>query len=209
MIRANHSRIHNWFFANYVNHILHKQFREINITGYIELRERPVLIVGNHFSWWDGFFVMHLNRTLFRRDLYVMMLEEQLKKRLFLSRVGAFSIKPGNKSVVNSLSYTVDLLRNPKNIVVIFPQGEIKSAYTEQYRFEKGLQFILDRTASQVPIHLVFMASLVDYYSHRKPSLTIAVEEYKDWGIPNADSVEDAYNKFFRRTVQRQDSLYK
>ncbi len=209
MIAANHSRLHTWFFTKYIDYILHKHFREINITGHVEHKERPILIIGNHFSWWDGFFILHLNRMVFKRKFYIMMLEEQLKHRLFLSRIGAYSILPRTKSVIESLNYTVDLLNDSKNMVAIFPQGEIESAYTSTFRFEKGLQFVLNRSASQTPIQLVFMVALVDYYSHRKPSLTIAVEEYNDFGAADAASVEDAYNEFFQRTIQRQNALYK
>lgn len=209
MIKANHSRLYTWFFDKYIGHILHKQFREINITGHVEPKGRSILIVGNHFSWWDGFFILHLNRIVFKRKLYVMMLEEQLKKRMFLSRIGAYSINPGTKSVIDSLSYTVTLLKEPQTIAAIFPQGDIESAYTSRIRFEKGLQFILDRSSSQAPVQLVFMAALVDYYSHQKPSLTLSIEEYMDWGTPQAEGVEDAYNDFYRRAIERQDSIYK
>ncbi|SDC72222.1 lysophospholipid acyltransferase family protein [Williamwhitmania taraxaci] len=209
MIKTNHNRLYAWFFDRYIGYILKKQFREINITGHVEHKERPILIIGNHFSWWDGFFILHLNRMVFKRKFYIMMLEEQLKHRLFLSRIGAYSIFPGTKSVIESLNYTVDLLNDSSNMVAIFPQGEIESAYTSTFRFEKGLQFVLNRSTSQTPICLVFMVTLVDYYSHRKPSLTIAVEEYKDFGTADAASVEDAYNEFFQRTIQRQNALYK
>lgn len=165
------------------------------------------MVVGNHFSWWDGFFIYYLNRHYFHRKLYVMMLEEQLRPRMFLSRIGAFSIQPGSKSVVESLAYTVEQCKHPDNLVALFPQGEIESAYTSHFRFEKGLRFILNRSASQ--LQLVFVASLVDYYSHPKPSLTIAMEEYVDWGTPEIETVEEAYNDFFQRAVQRQNSLYR
>ena len=57
---------------------------------------------------------------------------------MFLSRIGAYSILPGTKSVIDSLSYTVDLLKDTGNVAAIFPQGEIESAYTSRIRFEKG-----------------------------------------------------------------------
>lgn len=207
MIRAKHSKYYHWFLGGYINFILKRHFRAINITGHVEQRGRPILLVGNHFSWWDGFFIYYLNNRYFHRNLYVMMLEEQLQSRMFLSRIGAFSIQPGSKSVIESLAYSVDLCKKSENIVAIFPQGEIESAYTSHLRFEKGLRFILNRSASQ--LQLVFVASLVDYYSHPKPSLTIAMEEYVDWGTPEIKRVEEAYNDFFRRAVQRQDALYR
>lgn len=207
MIKANHSKSYEWFFGKYINFILKHHFRQISITGHVEHDGSPILVVGNHFSWWDGFFIYYLNHRYFHRKLYVMMLEEQLQKRMFFSRIGAFSIQPGSKSVVESLAYTVEQCKSPSNLVALFPQGEIKSAYTSHFKFEKGLRFILNRSASQ--LKLVFVASLIDYYSHPKPSLTIAIEEYVDWGTPEIRRVEEAYNDFFRRTAQRQDALYR
>lgn len=209
MIAANHSRLHTWFFDRYIGYILRKQFRKVNITGHVEPTGQPILTVGNHFSWWDGFFVLYLNRKLFRRKVHIMMLEEQLKPRMFLTRIGGYSIAPGTRSVMDSLRYTVNLLNDSKNMAVIFPQGEIKSAYDSPLRFQKGLQLVLNKTAEQTPVQLVFMVALVDYFSYQKPSLTLAIQEYRDWNTPNAKSVEDAYNEFFQQTIQRQNLLYK
>jgi hypothetical protein len=51
------------------------------------------------------------------------MPEEQLATRMFLNKAGAFSIKPGSRSAIESLNYASSLLYEPENLVVVFPQG--------------------------------------------------------------------------------------
>jgi hypothetical protein len=55
----------------------------------------PLLITPNHSTWWDGFFFYILNRKIWKRKAHLMMLEEQLSKYRFFSRIGAFGIEPG------------------------------------------------------------------------------------------------------------------
>ena len=101
MIEANHRWFYVWFIRVYTAVNLRLNFRKIIIEGDTVVPEdKPLLLVGNHFSWWDGFFAYYLNYTLWRRKFHVMMLEEQLEKRMFLNKVGAYSVKRGSRSEI-------------------------------------------------------------------------------------------------------------
>ena len=73
MIEANHRWFYVWFIRVYTAVNLRLNFRKIIIEGDTVVPEdKPLLLVGNHFSWWDGFFAYYLNYTLWRRKFHVI-----------------------------------------------------------------------------------------------------------------------------------------
>jgi hypothetical protein len=131
-----------------------------------------------------------------------MMLEEQLVKRMFLNKAGAYSIKKGSRSVIDSVQYTIDLLRDKDNLVVIYPQGEFGSVYQSPLRFEKGIDTIVAKVQSK--FRLVFYAALVDYFSYRKPSLVVYLYEVPQGPGLGSTDLEKAYNDFYSSCIKRQ-----
>ncbi len=55
-----------------------------------------------------------------------MMLEEQLRKRMYLNKSGGYSVRKGSRSILKSLDYTAELLKEKKSLVLMFPQGKIR-----------------------------------------------------------------------------------
>lgn len=199
MIPANHQRFYVWFFRLYARWMLHQHFRSVHIKSPRRDIPSPVLLIGNHFSWWDGFIVEYINNKVFRKKLFIMMLEEQLKGRLFLSKAGAFSIRKASRSALDSINYAIDLLEDHNNLLVIYPQGEIRSMHIRRQEFQKGVEKVLDRQEGNVKVF--FYAALTDYFSHRKPGLNIYLEEFRR---RQPGSLEDEYNKFLDRCILEQ-----
>jgi len=169
-------------------------FDQLTIKGEFHDRGLPVLLIGNHFGWWDGFIANLLNMRIFHRRFHVMMLEEQLQSRMFLNKAGAYSICPGKRSVLESLAYTANLLNVPENLVVLYPQGEFQSIHDLPVRFQTGINKVLSR--QKAPLHLVFYVALTDYFSRRKPSLTIYFREFDTESEGRVKTLEEAYNEF-------------
>lgn len=202
MIRSNHQRFYVSFFRHYSNLMITKDFRSVNIISDVTDNNGPILLIGNHFSWWDGFFVYYLNYRFFRRKIYIMMLEEQLRKRMFLNKAGAFSVKKGSRSVVESLDYAANVLGDAENLLAMYPQGEIQSRYTRPLVFEKGVGEICKR--ADAGFQVVFYAALVDYFSNRKPSLYFHLTSYDPAAGSSDRQLQDAYNQFFENSVKFQ-----
>jgi hypothetical protein len=104
----------------------------------------PLLLLPNHSTWWDGFCIYLLNKKLFGRKAYLMMLEEQLSRYKFFSRLGAFSIEP--RSVSNtrqSLRYAAEIIKQPSSLLCIFPQGELLPWEKRPLGYKRGLEAIL------------------------------------------------------------------
>jgi 1-acyl-sn-glycerol-3-phosphate acyltransferase len=178
-------------------------FNSVILNGEFTDRELPVLLVCNHMSWWDGIWAFYFNKKMLLRRFHFMMLEEQLRKNWFFKYTGGFSVTKNSKSVIETIKYAAELLQNPGNSVLMFPQGEIQSMHRHTFHFEKGIGKILDKTNNQVQI--VMLANIVDYFSDIKPNLTIYYEEFA--GKLNTKDLEKAYNDFFGKCVQVQKQL--
>ena len=202
MIEARQNKVYLGFFSWYSQQLMKRHFKSVQIHGSLVDPGSALLVTSNHFSWWDGFLVQYLNQKRFRKDFYFMMLEQQLKKRMFLNKCGGFSVSDHPKELLRSIQHAADLLQDPRNMVLIFPQGRIETKYRYPIKFERGIEEILKRTSAEV--RLVFIANLIDYFSHRKPSLNIYYELPELGSKPGRDEIEVAYNEFFMKCVENQ-----
>ena len=158
------------------------------------------MLIGNHISGWDGFWTLYLNKHFIGKRFHVMMLEEQLSKRKPLSKVGAYSIIPGSRSVIDSINYTAQLLENGQNCVVLYPQGKINSMYQSQIGFEKGIEKILAKSPS---VQVLFYVALVDYFSEPKPLLTFYLKEI-DYQKYTSEALNALFQQFYEECIQIQ-----
>jgi 1-acyl-sn-glycerol-3-phosphate acyltransferase len=178
-------------------------FKKVVYHTDVADRELPVFMIGNHFSWWDGFIALHINQKLFHRKFHIMMLEDQLRDRMFLNKAGAYSIRKGHRSMIETFNYTHLLLRDPQNMVVMYPQGKIYSLHDHPFTFEKGWYRIIEKL--EQPVQIIFYHALVDYYSNRKPTLNIYVYSC-DQETLGADQIEASFNSKFSRSLEIQKS---
>lgn len=129
------------------------------------------------------------------------MLEEQLQKNWFFKYTGGFSVAKKSRTILETIDYTAELLLNPKNVVLMFPQGDIRSMHLHKIRFEKGIRKILEKSK---PVHILMVANFIDYFSKVKPGLNIFFEEYS--GDTDLNNIELAYNNFFEKCIQLQQA---
>jgi len=202
LIEAKQNRFFLAFFSWYSRLLMKWHFRTVRIEGELEELDASFLVVSNHFSWWDGFFVLYLNHKRFGKNFYVMMLEEQLRKRMFLNRCGAFSVSTHPKELLRSVDHAASLLEDKGNLVLMFPQGQIETKYRYPFAFERGAEEILQRTRARVRV--VFVASMIEYFSYPRPSLFLYLQQPDLGERPSTDRIEAAYNAFFADCVARQ-----
>lgn len=198
MLPARHHWFVDKFFDAYIRFLLNRHFSKIEVEGIWPVTDESQLVIGNHVSWWDGFWVYYLNKKLLRKRFYVMMLKQQLERNSILSRIGAFSIDPGSRSVVKSLAYASDKLKEAGNLVVIYPQGVITSVYAGVPSFKKGLDHIISKSGVK---SVLFYVALTDYFSQKKPVLTFYIGCCHLDGVAH---VEDMYREFYHAAVARQ-----
>lgn len=201
MIKARHKKFHDWFFTHYSRMMMHRHFDTVNIKNTIELEEKSVLLIGNHFSWWDGFIAKYLNDKYFQRIFHVMMLENELKDRMFLNKAGAFSIMKNSKSIIETITYTNDLLASKDNLVTIYPQGKFYSIHQQPIKFEHGfLKHLLKKGSS---FQIVFYVALIDYFEKPKPTLTIGLKKL-DTQFETPEQIEKEFNNYYMLLTSEQ-----
>jgi 1-acyl-sn-glycerol-3-phosphate acyltransferase len=194
-----HIFYYNWFRLYYAKWKVRRNFHEVTISGDFQEKNLPILLISNHVSWWDGIWAMYLNLVFFKRKFHFMMLEDQIKQFPVCNKVGGYSIKRGSRSMVESMQYTAELLADNRNMVLIFPQGDIQSIYNHTILFEKGLEHIMKKIGGRVQI--IFMASLVDYYSNPKPGLFIYFREYC-LSDTELTQIQHDYNAFYSQSIE-------
>lgn len=204
MIKARQNLLIGSILTRYVLYKMQKNFRSVKFFGEYKSSDKAILLISNHISWWDGFWAMYLNRKIFCKNFYFMMLEEQLKKFWFFRYAGGFSVKRNTKSVMDTLNYTEDLLNDKRNMVLIFPQGKINSVYKQKFDFEKGV----DRIASDLQnnIKIIFLANIIDYGSYSKPGVYLYFQEFKAT-LLTITSMQDNYQIFYNQTIESHISI--
>ncbi len=194
MIKASHHILIYPLFKWLTRFLLRRHFCSIQIDGEFNDKGGPVLVVANHISWWDGFWVEYLNQKIIHRKFYFMMREEQLKKHWYFQHTGGYPVKKNSRKIAESIDYTVELLSKNENLVLMFPQGKIHSAYNYSIRFESGIRRIV--TQCHDATQVVFAANFTDYFSSIKPHLFIYIKTYPAVFLKNSN-LEEEYNLFF------------
>ena len=174
MIPAEHRKWADWIFYFYISALFKRHFYSIYLLKPIPAFDlsKPVLLLPNHSSWWDGFFIYVLNKRYIKRRVFLMMLEEQLKKNSFFRYLGAYSVNQGNsRDVKQSLQYTIDLLngREGNPLVCFFPQGELLPWNKRPLNFRRGLEYILDHIKSEVQI--CFLGIRIEFLNEQRPEV--------------------------------------
>lgn len=205
MIKPKSNSIIFTFFSWYISKIIGKDFAAFHHNNVPFEINKAILLLANHFSWWDGFLIFHLNKIYFKKKFHVMVLQDTAEKVKFLKYLGAFSVQKNAKSIVKSLDYAGELLDNPENLVLIFPQGELHSAHVSSISFEKGVTRII--SASKKQFQYIFAAVLIDYFDKRKPTVTTHLQIWEAQEYASLQVIKSAYNKHYENAIKQQTEV--
>jgi 1-acyl-sn-glycerol-3-phosphate acyltransferase len=197
MIPTKRQSLPLWFFTSYFRILQKLFFRKVEYTFLNNIPEGPVLLLQNHFSWWDGYWSYFIAEKLLHRRFHVMMLESELKKRMFLTRTGAFSVDPEGKQLIASMRYAGSLLNDPRNLITLYPQGKIESHYLSGILFGKGAETLLRLSGN--PVQIVFAAAHIRFGSPVRPKAEIFIRYFGSNKYTTTD-METAYNIFYNET---------
>ena len=192
-----------WFFHTYIRFIVTRNFKAINFDLLTIDTSASIMLVANHYSWWDGFVLYWLNERLFKKNFHIMILEETVQKFFFMKYLGAFSIQKKSRDMIESINYAAALLEHPENLVLIFPQGKLFSNFVNVIHFEQGLQRILAKINGNFKV--IFAATFTENFTYRRPSVNIFLEQQD----ATTDSKDVAYNYqyFYNDAKARQGKI--
>ena len=197
MIPARRVKLFSNWFAIYMRCRMRRAFNRLEVMPFTPKEGHSVLLLCNHFSWWDGLWGNYLAYWHLNRKLYIMMQEDHLKKRMLLNLFGGFSINRNSREMILSLQYAAGLLNDPGNLVVVFPQGELISNHTTEINVEKGIERLLKNI--KAPCQIVYNCALIDYFESLKPSVYFHLF---DCGIAGEVPFEEVVTKI--QTFHRQ-----
>jgi hypothetical protein len=117
---------------------------------------------------------------------------------------GAFSINKKSRGMLESLDYAAELLDDPKNLVLIFPQGKLYSNFVNEINFEKGIMKVIEKAEGK--FDLLFATTFIQYFKHKKQSVTVYLkqEEYAD---KNFEDIKNAYQNHYENTKLQQTEI--
>ena len=154
--------------------------------------DRPLLVLANHTSWWDGFLVHELVRRVRpKAPLYTIMLERELGRARFLRWTGCIGIEPGDPGTVRRAVNTVRALASeePTTAVQFFPQGAIGPSRARPLGFKEGYRLVAralgEASILPVGIHL-------ELFNRRKPTAFVVCAPPFEGAtpVPSAEQLE-------------------
>lgn len=201
MIRATENewikRAFYWFESKIV---FPRKFNKINVQKIEIRRDHSVLLLQNHFSWWDGFFGSYLAYKVLHKSYHVMVQEDQLRKHWYFRYKGAFSIRKKSRDIIESINYAAEQLNDPKNMVMIFPQGGLQSMHTDDIKIENGVYKLIDSVHG--PCQIIYCAAVVDFLESFKPSVTFHLLDCGNASDIQPTQLEQMINDFHKNALQ-------
>lgn len=156
----------------YVRWKLSSAFRGLWSLGALPRGDEPLILYANHTSFWDG-FVVHALVHAAGREGYAVMEEHNLARYRFLTRLGALSIRRGDRgSALETLRHCAKVLERPRAALLVFPQGRLERA-AAPLRFERGLAVLARLSGARaVPVALRYT-----FFEHEYPDVLVAAGE--------------------------------
>jgi 1-acyl-sn-glycerol-3-phosphate acyltransferase len=195
MIRPQKNFLITGFFTRYITYIIGRHFHAFNFNKVGVNPHKSVLLLPNHYSWWDGFLMFHLNKLLFKKKFHVMILEETGKKNSFMKYLGAYTVQKGTRDIIASLDYTANLLAEPDNLVLIFPQGTLYSNFVDQVQFQNGLSRAIKQAGGQ--FQTVFAVSFIEYLQHKKATVNINLQVRSE-SFADINELQEAFQTYYQ-----------
>jgi 1-acyl-sn-glycerol-3-phosphate acyltransferase len=189
----------------YVQYILKRNFHRINFNRVDLDSDKSVLLIANHFSWWDGLILFRVFEQLSGKRFHVMLLEETAKAQPMLKYGGAFSIQKGSRDVLKALDFAAELLEDPNNIVLIYPQGKLYSNFVNEIAFEKGILRTME--AAKDKFQLLFATTFIENFNHKKPTANVYLHVATTTAFETIEQLAQTYQQHYEASRQQQNQL--
>jgi 1-acyl-sn-glycerol-3-phosphate acyltransferase len=172
------------FFRRIVRGYFRRHFHAVRISGadrFSGLKDapEPLIVYGNHGSWWDPMVAFLLADRLMRgRQHFAPMDAEALERYKILKQVGIFpvEIKTGRGAV--QFLRTSEAIVRGGGVLWITPQGKFVDGRVRPLEFMPGLATLAVRLAEQTGACRVLpLAIEYTYWDERLPECLLHMEE--------------------------------
>jgi len=172
---------------------------------------RPIVLVANHISWWDGFLLREVQRQL-RADapFHTVVVAEQMARHPGLRRLGGVPVDPAAPSSVLRMLRTLGRLRlaESETVFAYFPQGRIWPSSRRPLGMRRGIEAVARILAPvdvvPVSIHIEPLVDarptpflwLGDPISAGDPDSHVASDEVEARLIEGLDRIRDRLDRW-------------
>jgi 1-acyl-sn-glycerol-3-phosphate acyltransferase len=169
--------------------------------------DRPLVLIANHTSWWDGFLLRDLHAALRPgTPMYTVMTEAELRKHPFLRLLGAVPLQPGSPgSLLRLLRSLGDAVQQrPATTIVFFPQGRIWPSARRPLGFQRGVETLLRAVG---PCTVLPVGIHIEPLNHAAPTAFVTLGQPRPYPGPglSADALEDAVSERLDRLAAMLD----
>ena len=164
-----------WYSRRYVRRHFHSL--RVSLKGLpLETRELPLVIYSNHASWWDALICLVLMEQFFPcRTAFAPIDAAMLARYKFFQRLGFFGVEQHSRRGAFQFLRTAEaVLRSPRNLLAITPQGRFVDVRERPIRFESGLGHLATRV--QRAVFVPFVAEYV-FWEERLPEILVRFGE--------------------------------
>lgn len=162
------------------------------------------ILMCNHFSFWDGFWAFYVcNRVFLKKGmnkLYIMSVKKQMEKNKWLRYMGSFSIEPGKRSIKESFDYAAEVLSEPGNLLLFYPQGNLETCYIRYIKFDEGLYEIVPQIKGDC--QLIWSTTMIEYFESLNPTITTTMLDCGTNHDFDFDGLKLKVNKFHIKTIE-------
>jgi 1-acyl-sn-glycerol-3-phosphate acyltransferase len=204
MVVPKKNPIIRWVLHHYVQWTVRRHFNELRTDPVDIDNSRSVLLVANHFSYWDSLILYIICFKFLKKKFHVMVRKDTTPQLKYLRFGGAFSISKNSRDMLQSLHFAAELLNDPQNLVLIFPQGKLYSNFVNEINFEKGLVKIMNEADGK--FQLVFAATFIQYLKHKKPTATVYLKS-QDYQKKSPEDLNNAYQIHYQNTKLQQTEI--
>ena len=204
MIKPGKNFVIRFILHYYVNWIVDRHFHEVHFEPVEGDPNKSILLIANHFSFWDSLILYIVCYKLLKKKFYVMVREDTTIQLKYLKYGGAFSVNKNSRDMLQSLDYAAELLNDPQNLVLIFPQGKLYSNFVNDIHFEKGIAKVIEKAEGK--FQLLFAATFVQYLKHKKPTATVYLKVEPNAG-KSFEELKNAYQKHYDNAKLQQTEI--
>ena len=173
----------------------------------VEIKSNHSYILScNHFSFGDGFLGFYLAYQVLIKQgkmkrLYIMSLKKQMEINWWLRYLGSFSVEPGKLSVRESMAYAAEILDEPGNLLLFFPQGNLESCHIRTIEFQDGLAEIVPRIKGKC--QLLWTSTIGEYFESIRPSVYFNMLDCGTNEEFNFDRLQQDVNRHHKKAIKQ------
>ncbi len=116
--------------------------------------------------------------------------------------MGSFSVEPGRRSITESFDYAAEVLNQPGNVLIFFPQGNLESIHVRYIQMQHGIKEIAERIKGNC--QLLWCSVILEYFEGVKPSITFDMLDCGTAKDFDMDLFQKNVNEFHQKAITKQ-----